>query len=622
LAFIVVVVAAAVLGLPASGAVAAKPAQAGTEIRDLYYGEVLFHFYQQDEFTALTHLLVARQNGTVSHHAAEAELLLGGLYLSYGQHRQAGEIFDRLLDETADPAVRSRAWFYLGKVRYQRGLFAAAEQAFAEVDADLPGFLDAEYHMLLAQSLMGQDRYSDAAQVLDSWQGREDWLAYARYNLGVALVRMGRLEDGAGLLERVGELETRDAEILALRDQANLALGYSYLQSGQAGSARTALERVRLQGPFSNKALLGVGWADALQQDYRNALNPWLELQDRDLLDSAVQESLLAVPYAFSQLDADGSAAEFYLAALNQFDTEILRLDSAIRRTDAGELIPALLDKDETEIGRWHWQLQSVPASEDSRYLYHLVANHEFQNGLRNYRDLIALRDHLEKWRDKLGAFDDMVATGTQAYAQRMPQVEDGLAQIDLSALHARRDELATRLATIERSRDVVGLATKREADLWHELEILESSAAWDMNESAGARDKHRILKGVLLWDMERDYKFRLWQQRRSLTELDQALMLAESHQERIQAAGATVPERLQEFAHRIDGLEPRIDAMQGQITAALGRQGRSLQVLASRELNTQKERLATYRLQARFALATVYDHVSVATTDDAGAGK
>jgi len=90
---------------------AGKLARPGTEIRDPYYGEVLFHFYQQDEFTALTHLLVARQTGTVSHHAAEAELLLGGLYLSYGQHRRAGEIFDRLLDETADREVRSRAWF-------------------------------------------------------------------------------------------------------------------------------------------------------------------------------------------------------------------------------------------------------------------------------------------------------------------------------------------------------------------------------------------------------------------------------------------------------------------------------------------------------------------------------
>ncbi|NIW25563.1 MAG: hypothetical protein GWN29_13900, partial [Gammaproteobacteria bacterium] len=65
------------------------------------------------------------------------------------------------------------------------------------------------------------------------------------------------------------------------------------------------LQRVRLEGPFSNKALLGVGWADAERGDYRAALSPWLELRQRNIIDPAVQESLLAVPYAFSQLGAD-----------------------------------------------------------------------------------------------------------------------------------------------------------------------------------------------------------------------------------------------------------------------------------------------------------------------------
>ena len=35
----------------------------GIEIQDLHYGEILFHFYQDDEFTALTHLLAARESG-------------------------------------------------------------------------------------------------------------------------------------------------------------------------------------------------------------------------------------------------------------------------------------------------------------------------------------------------------------------------------------------------------------------------------------------------------------------------------------------------------------------------------------------------------------------------------
>ena len=58
---------------------------------------------------ALTHLLAARAANRVPHHDAESQLLLGGLYLSYGQHRQAATIFERLLADDPAAAVRDRA---------------------------------------------------------------------------------------------------------------------------------------------------------------------------------------------------------------------------------------------------------------------------------------------------------------------------------------------------------------------------------------------------------------------------------------------------------------------------------------------------------------------------------
>jgi len=587
-----------------------------TRIRDLYYGEALFHFYQQDDFTALTHLLAARQAGRVSHHAAEAELLLGGLYLSYGQHNRASAIFDRLLNESVDSTVRDRAWFYLGKVRYQRGLFEAAEQALFKVEGHLPGRLDAERYMLLAQSYMGQGRFDAAAKVLDSWKGPDEWLAYARYNLGVSLVRLDRVDEGARFLDQVGRSDAADPEQLSLRDKANLALGYAYLQSDDPEQAKSVLQRVRLMGPFSNKALLGVGWADAIQEDYRSALIPWLELKDRDLLDSAVQESLLAIPYAFGRLDANGSAAEHYLKALATFDQEMVGLDDAIRRAGSGELVPAMLSTDDTDIGRWYWQLEELPDSADARYLYFLVADHDFQEGLRSYRDLIALRGHLDQWQGKLGAFSDMIETRAQAYEQRLPAVEDRLSDIDIAEMRARRDEIVKRLADIGDTRDIVGLASHEQLDYWTRLDAMESVAAWDRPELETARHKQRILKGTLLWDLDRDYKYRLWKQQREITGLDEVLARAESYQQRTNLARSSVPKRVEDYRQRIAMLSPRLEVMQSRIDAALGDQQQQLQILATRELEAQKERLATYRVQARFALANIYDRATVATTD------
>ena len=73
----------------------------------------------------------------------------------------------------------------------------------------------------------------------------------------------------------VRECSTRSAsstpknpELAALRDKANVALGYAWLQASHPVEAKPSLERVRLTGPFSNKALLGVGWSDAETKNY------------------------------------------------------------------------------------------------------------------------------------------------------------------------------------------------------------------------------------------------------------------------------------------------------------------------------------------------------------------
>ncbi len=113
-------------------------------------------------------------------------------------------------------------------------------------------------------------------------------------------MRKERLAEAARYLDRVGTMQTRSQELLSLKDKANLALGFALLQAQRAADAKPILQRIRLEGPYSSKALLGVGWADAGMGEFKRALVPWLALRKRSLLDSAVQESFLTVPYAYS----------------------------------------------------------------------------------------------------------------------------------------------------------------------------------------------------------------------------------------------------------------------------------------------------------------------------------
>jgi hypothetical protein len=609
--------AAAALAVPAADAVAARDQGDGIVVQDLAYGEVLFEYFQEDHFSALTRLMAAQQRGELPNHGAEGELLLGGLYLSYGQHRLAGEIFERVLQQSVEPELHDRAWFFLAKIWHQRGYLPEAEAALARITGELPEDLEPERHMLYAQILMDQGRFDQALTALESWRRPSDaWVGYAKYNIGVALVRLGRIEDGARVLDEVGRLDPENPDLDALRDKANVALGYAWLQAARPVEAKPSLQRVRLTGPFSNKALLGVGWSDAESADYQAALAPWLALRERSLLDSAVQESLLAVPYAFAQLGADKQAADHYVDAVEAFDREIRRLNESIESIEQGALISELLAHrpgEADEASGWYWRLERIPDSVESRYLYELLASNRFQEGLKNYRDLVELNRNLDRWNESLGAFDDILDTRQRAYETRLPNINTALSSVDLDAMVARRVELESRLQSIERSEDVVALGTAKEQELWATIEGLEPQLALLPNDAAGeeARAKHRFLRGLLLWDLRRDYKARLWAERKALSDLDRQLREAQRRHHEVDSARSDWPQKFAELTVRIDELAPRVAGMKATAQAQLDRQQQFLQGIAVDELKAQRNRLNTYMLQARFALASIYDRAS-----------
>ena len=150
------------------------------------------------------------------------------------------------------------------------------------------------------------------------------------------------------------EKATLEKRLQALRDKANLAIGYARLQSGQPAAARAAFERVRLSGPQSSKALLGAGWADAAARQFESALLPWQELQGRNLLDAAVQESYLAVPYAFAELGAMAQAVEYYERAITAYDAERARINEAIAAIRSGRLLATSFHPEVTGEKRVH----------------------------------------------------------------------------------------------------------------------------------------------------------------------------------------------------------------------------------------------------------------------------
>ena len=603
----------AALPLAVPAAKFAKPDPDGLpphEVKDLHYGDILFYFFQDDYFDSITRLLAAQQLERLPHTEGEAELLLGGLYLSLGEHVEAGKIFEALLAGKTSEAVRNKAWFYLGKVWYQRGYLQESERALRMVSDKIQPRISAERYMLLAQLMLRQGRYDDAIAALQSWRGPPDWTAYAQYNLGVALVRKERLPEAIGYLDRVGRMVTSDEELLSLKDKANLALGFAYLQAQRPAEAKPILERVRLEGPFSSMALLGAGWADSSLGQFKKALVPWLTLRNRNLLDSAVQEAYLTVPYAYNQLGARGQAAEYYSSAIDSFDSEQKHIDDSIEQIRSGNLLDRLLNDDKKDTLTWYWQLKTLPDAPESRYLYQLLASNEFQEGLKNYRELKFMSRNLDDWREDVSAYDDMLDTRQQAYNQQIPKADAVMAATDLDALTRKRVEFESRINAIEKSNDAAALGTPEEQRTWARLKRIEDFLALhpDDPDLQEMREKLRMMKGVMYWRLSESFKARLWNERRSVKELEASLLETQKRAVQVKQARAGMPTNTGAFATRVQTLRARMDDLQARLSALAEKQNRYLQDLAVEELGRQKQRIETYQVQARFELAAIYD--------------
>ena len=390
------------------------------DVKDPNIKDALFDSYQGHHFSSITRLQMAQKLGRVLNQE-QAGLVLGGMYLAYGFHDQAASIFETFLSLEQPKAVRDQAWYFLAKTRYQRANYSGALQALAKVQGTQDFGLAQERNLLEATILLKQDKNLEALRVLKKINERSDWGMYAKFNKGVATYHLGREQEGVKLLDEIGSISGRDPELQALKDKANLVLGYGYLDKDNPDSAKTYLERMKLTGPFSNKALLALGRAYSDKKMYKKSLAPWLKLIERHPSDPAVQDAYMAVPFAFGQLEAYKQSLEYYEKAMLSFQNEIEQINLAADAVGGGEMLEGMIQVAQVETeGDDQRKLKRVLNTPEGRYLVPLLASYEFREALDNYAALRLSLGRLEGWSATLGTYENLSDDKRRDYEQRI----------------------------------------------------------------------------------------------------------------------------------------------------------------------------------------------------------
>src|SRR5438093_1373400 len=208
-----------VLGLAVPPAVCA-------DLKDPYFGEALYHFYQGQYFDALQRLdtELAQYHGldeprldTLHYHINDAEFDVGDFELNYRMHLRAGRAVKAVLEGAVDEAVRNEAAFRLARIHFQKDQLDDAQQALARIQGKVPEGIRDDVEFLRANIDMATGRPGDAVEVLRPLRNDQSLAGFAAYNLGIALFQDGRSQDAIEQLDKAGVLAAGDPAGLAIR---------------------------------------------------------------------------------------------------------------------------------------------------------------------------------------------------------------------------------------------------------------------------------------------------------------------------------------------------------------------------------------------------------------------
>ena len=587
-------------------------------VKDLHYGEVLFHFYQDDYFTSITHLLAAQQKNRVANHRPDDELLLGGIELSYGMHHEAGKIFARVLEENTDDAIKNRAYYYLAKISYQRGYLAKAAEYVQHIKGAVHQDIFSDVKLLKSQVYLDIGQPEKAIATLDDWRAPKSHKPYALHNLGIAHIRNGNVDDGVISLKNASKQKVRNSDQLTLRDKSNLVAGLALLKD-QPEKAQGYLEDVRLSGLYSDISLLTMGWAHSEQGNHEKALTPWLELKNRRLTTTPVQEGLLAIAYGYGQLGLNGRAVKSYEDAINAYQVESSKLTESIASIEQGKFITALIGKTQEEpLLGWFWSLKSIPSVPEMRYLSELMADHQFHEAVKNFRDLIFLQENLRHWLDNIHVYNTMLNTRKARYEETAPAAGKTLKRSQLKRFQKKYDQLTDTLATAESNESVLSFVSDEELLTLKRIERLNSKLT-QLNEQDPSNqeyidslEKLDVLRGRIYWNVSQEYSQRMWNAKTELKTIKQEIEKLKTVEASIGTVDQVASLGFGGFQYRIEEIKQRIENAMPRLTVAYEKQSKLIEKLAVRELVNRKLVMKSYRAQAKLALAQAYDQATI----------
>jgi hypothetical protein len=220
------------------------------------------------------------------------------------------------------------------------------------------------------------------------------------------------------------------------------------------------------------------------------------------------------------------------------------------------------------------------------------------------------MKGRLVQWQNEMPAYHNILDLRRQTYEKRLPKLNEHAQSIMHETFQSQMKQLAHEVKRIDREEDEVALNTKAERQLLNKLDKVEEQIN-DLKGSIEVYDsweKYKFLRGIIEWEINTDFKVRLWKAKKQLNELDKILTETAARQSGLGQVKIRAPKGFEGYGDQINEMQVRIEALQIDLRKSLIKQQHYVQRLVITELLNHQKRISDYRDQARFSIARIND--------------
>src|SRR5690606_34195809 len=114
------------------------------------------------------------------------------------------------------------------------------------------------------------------------------------------------------------------------------------------------------------------------------------------------------IPFTLDRLGAYTQALQYYERAIEVLEEARRRMEAAKVSIRQGRMVETIVRREiESEAG-WRWKLLDLPDAPETYFLQHILAEHRFQEALKNYRDTRMMQRSLESWAQRLSVAEQV----------------------------------------------------------------------------------------------------------------------------------------------------------------------------------------------------------------------